>query len=193
MQTPEEEVIKRFKSVHGNRYIYDFVEYKGLNKKILILCRACGLFEANVQDHYLGKGCPNCNPKLFSPSDYGSKFRKAIVYILQIFSETESFYKVGITSSNIKRRYSEFPKCYQYKVLKIFNMTGYGARKAEIEILRKYKIFKYIPKTQFDGYTECLSELNITKIEEICSKYKDKDIGNISSERYQLKQFSTMI
>lgn len=193
MKTPQEDVIKRFKEVHGNRYIYDFVNYKGRNEKILILCRQCGLFEADVSSHYSGSGCPTCNPQLFSPSDYGERFKKAIVYILRIFSGSESFYKVGITSSNIKRRYSELPKVYQYEIIKTFDMTGYGARKAEIEILKKHSIFKYIPDTHFDGYTECVSELNKREIDKICLKYNDKEIGNLPLEQYQLQQFSTMI
>ena len=56
----QEEVIRRFREVHGSRYDYSSVEYKGYDNKVTIICRQHGAFEQEVGVHLKGWGCPIC-------------------------------------------------------------------------------------------------------------------------------------
>ena len=53
--------IKRAKSVHGDRYVYDYVEYINANTKVFIKCKTHGLFEQTPYRHLTASvGCPEC-------------------------------------------------------------------------------------------------------------------------------------
>lgn len=57
----QEEVIKRFKEVHGDKYDYSKVIYKGRHQKVTIICNTCGLeFDQSVNSHLEGNGCSRC-------------------------------------------------------------------------------------------------------------------------------------
>ena len=56
-----EEWIKKAKKVHGEKYIYDKVEYTLSNKKVLITCPIHGDFWQEATSHLSGVGCPKCN------------------------------------------------------------------------------------------------------------------------------------
>lgn len=62
----QNEVIRRFREVHGNFYDYSIVEYKGLNVKVKIICPKHGIFEMIPYNHMKGHGCRFCckNAKL---------------------------------------------------------------------------------------------------------------------------------
>ena len=59
----QEEVVIKFKEVHGDKYIYDRVEYKGAHSKVWIGCRVEGhdYFEQTPSNHKNGRGCPECS------------------------------------------------------------------------------------------------------------------------------------
>ena len=56
-----EEVLNRFKNIHGNKYIYDNINYSNIHQKINIICREHGKFLQTPSNHMMGKGCPKCN------------------------------------------------------------------------------------------------------------------------------------
>ena len=56
----QKEVLDRFKKVHGDRYDYSLVDYKGRGKKVIIVCRVHGDFPQVPVSHWLGAGCPDC-------------------------------------------------------------------------------------------------------------------------------------
>lgn len=59
---PIEEVIKRIKEVHGDRYIIpDDLEYKNNQSKIKLICPKHGEFYQNPFNLWRGVGCPKCN------------------------------------------------------------------------------------------------------------------------------------
>jgi len=55
-----EEFIKKAKLIHGDKYDYSLVEYKGCNEKVKIICPTHGIFEQTARNHYRGSGCPKC-------------------------------------------------------------------------------------------------------------------------------------
>ena len=52
--------IKRAKQVHGDKYDYSKVEYKGNTEKVCIICPEHGEFWQNAGSHMKGTGCPKC-------------------------------------------------------------------------------------------------------------------------------------
>jgi len=63
-----EEVLKRFKRTHGDKYCYDFVEYKSKDSPVDIVCLEHGLFRQSPSSHWKGSGCPECGRKKRSRS-----------------------------------------------------------------------------------------------------------------------------
>lgn len=57
---PQEEVIAKYKMMHGDKYDYSKVEYKGKNKKVCIICHKHGEFRMKSENHASGQGCPIC-------------------------------------------------------------------------------------------------------------------------------------
>ena len=56
-----EEVIKRFREVHGDKYDYSKVNYTGSNNKVVIICPKHGEFEQSPSNHKQVQGCPKCH------------------------------------------------------------------------------------------------------------------------------------
>ena len=52
--------LNRAIEVHGQRYDYSSVVYKGILKKIRIRCSEHGYFDQNPHNHLAGNGCPDC-------------------------------------------------------------------------------------------------------------------------------------
>ena len=55
-----EEFIEKAKSIHGDKYNYDKVEYHNNRTKVTITCPVHGDFEQIPYDHLKGKGCKKC-------------------------------------------------------------------------------------------------------------------------------------
>jgi len=55
-----EEIVMRFKEIHGNRYNYDNIEYLTLHSKISIICDRHGEFKQTPKNHLRGQNCRKC-------------------------------------------------------------------------------------------------------------------------------------
>lgn len=56
-----ETFIQKLMSLFGDDYIYDFVEYKGVHKKVLLYCKVHGFFKVFAKDLLKGHSCGKCN------------------------------------------------------------------------------------------------------------------------------------
>jgi hypothetical protein len=61
--------VEKAKEIHGDKYDYSLVEYKNSQSKVLIICKAHGIFKQIPANHIRKnnpRGCPNCakNKKL---------------------------------------------------------------------------------------------------------------------------------
>ncbi len=56
-----EQIIERFRKVHGNKYNYSYVNYISNSEKVCIVCEKHGKFNQVVNYHLSGAGCPKCN------------------------------------------------------------------------------------------------------------------------------------
>lgn len=55
-----EQFIVDAKIVHGDRYNYELVEYKGKKTQVSIICKKHGIFKQTPDDHLQGHGCQKC-------------------------------------------------------------------------------------------------------------------------------------
>lgn len=55
-----EQVLDRFKAIHGDKYDYSKMVYQGIFAKIDILCPEHGVFQQTPDRHMAGCGCPSC-------------------------------------------------------------------------------------------------------------------------------------
>lgn len=58
-----EEFIKKAREIHGDKYIYDKVNYVNSITKVEIICKIHGSFFQRPDSHLCGKGCKHCNNK----------------------------------------------------------------------------------------------------------------------------------
>jgi very-short-patch-repair endonuclease len=52
--------IEKSKKIHGDKYDYSKVEYKGNFEKVCIICPKHGEFWQHANQHMQGRGCPHC-------------------------------------------------------------------------------------------------------------------------------------
>ena len=72
----QEEIIKQFKAVHGNKYDYSLVVFKTVSDKIDIICSKHGIFKMPVVKHKLGQGCPKCAGRYRTTESLINEFRE---------------------------------------------------------------------------------------------------------------------
>lgn len=168
----QETVLSRFEQVHKEKYDYSFVDYKGdAHEHLSILCKTHGLFSQSYANHNSGKGCPVCSRE-FSPR-FKSGFVKsylsknyASLYLIRCFNETENFYKIGITTKPISRRFSgESSLPYSFEVIYLHIDTGGNVWDLELALHKKYKQLKYIPAIPFGGMYECFTYIDLVDYE----------------------------
>ena len=58
-----EDFISDAKKVHGDKYDYSKVSYKGSFEKVCIICPEHGEFWQSPHSHLIGRGCPKCRKK----------------------------------------------------------------------------------------------------------------------------------
>ena len=59
-----ESFIEKAKQIHGNKYDYSKVDYKGYDEPITIICHVHGEFEQTPDSHLQGSGCQRCSNRL---------------------------------------------------------------------------------------------------------------------------------
>jgi hypothetical protein len=151
---------------HNNFYNYNKSIYVNSCSKVIITCPIHGDFEQEAASHLSGCGCKKCantkskggyciNRFLEEPN---LKNKLAILYLIKIIDGNQSYYKIGVTVSTIKKRF----KAKEYRQLiinpiKIFSGILYDMFLVEQYILQNI-VNKYTKPSCISfsgGYTEC--------------------------------------
>ena len=157
--------IEKTKEVHGDWYDYSKVEYNNTHDKIRIDCPVHGEFIQKVYVHLNGHGCPECasetrgfwNPKFIRKHHQDKLNNPCTLYVLECYSEDESFIKVGITTKTLEERYKDKKDfTYQYDTLYEFHSTLIHCSEIEQEVLQAFKDYQHEPIVIFGGSSECL-------------------------------------
>ena len=93
-------VIKEFKKIHGNRYIYTNVKYENERKEVEIICKEHGSFMQRPFAHLLGRGCPKCAKSGIKLSN--EEFKKRISERFESIDLSEYKYVNSSTFSKCK-------------------------------------------------------------------------------------------
>lgn len=171
-----ETVIKRFRKIHGDKYDYSKMVYKGGNIPIIIICPEHGEFEKKPILHCSGTGCFKCELERRS-----KKFRLPLNECIQRLNEKYNgrygYEKLHYTNAHddvivtcVKhgdfvtcldthlRRGSNCPKCQQEDSPR----TGYYSAQFERDpLLANRPGAFYVIKLSND--TECFYKVGITK------------------------------
>lgn len=164
----KEEFVNDARKVHGNTYNYKNTKYNGDRNKVTIKCRIHGDFSQTAGQHLQRKGCPKCGDIINGCSKKQFK-RRCIknnrgfgtLYLIKCYSDSESFYKIGITSTSIKKRFSSYNMPYEYEVIRCRTLSPEKVYDLESNLMKGLAAYRYKPKQIFGGYTECFSELPV--------------------------------
>lgn len=180
------------KKVHGDKFDYRNVIYTNNKSLIKIGCPIHGEFIQTAQGHLSGRGCDKCRGESISKARrYGTvgwekevwtkaaksskNFDSFKFYILRLFKNEESFYKVGRTFTTIKGRFNSISFTgYKYEEILVTNSTNPDFIIAiESKIKKLLLKHPYIPSIPFDGRWECYSQIDIQEINEEIKRIKD--------------------
>lgn len=140
---------------------YDFSQVrfdKDVDSIVRIHCSKHGWINTKAKKLLAGRGCVACNRD--SLMDQG-----AMVYIIRCFDEHEEFYKIGITTKSLERRFihpSSLP--YDYEVLSLQNGDRKKLYKFEHRLHCELKAFRYTPRKYFTGRTECYRDITAIRL-----------------------------
>lgn len=155
------EVIEKAKEVHGDKYDYSKTEYKGLKRKMVIICPEHGEFEQVAYDHLRGFKCSKCksDEDRLTVEQFIEKAR-------EIHGEKYDYSKVEYVNNHTKvciicPEHGEFLQCPSHHLL------GCGCQKCHrsrmektiavmlqnnnIKFIEQYKP-KWIGRQSFDFY-----------------------------------------
>lgn len=117
-----------------------------------------------------GSGCPYC-----SRSKRFDKNKPAILYYVKISTDSNIYYKIGITNKSLSQRFASDTNVIVDTLLEKQFSTGELARSEELKILNLYKKYRVtVPGLIRRGYTELFTVdiLGLDKSEDDwCSKH----------------------
>lgn len=164
---------------HNFLYDYSKVNYVSAITKIEIICKKHGSFSQTPNSHLNGGGCNKCgvikisehhkeNSTGWSYSNWeisstnSKNFDSFKVYIIKCWDDIETFYKIGKTYRNIKKRFDCFTTLpYSYEILTIIEGDGKTICELEKRLQKLNNEYKYIPKKEFNGMYECFNNIKI--------------------------------
>lgn len=170
----QDEVIKSFISIHGDKYDYSGVNYEHNKVNIDIKCNTHGIFKQTPHNHLQGAGCPKCSLEnigwtktlWFESAKNSKKYDGFKVYVVKMTDiDNTDFYKVGRTFLPIKLRFQNIP--YEYEVISIFEnkeLTIESAKEIydlENKLHRQNLNHSYTPIIDFKGKKECFNKVEI--------------------------------
>lgn len=207
-----QEFIEKSKIIHGDKYDYSLVDYKGTNYKIEIICKDHGVFKQTPFHHLKGQGCVECyhtklTPKSFIERSYikhGNKYdyskveetlsQSSVTIICPIHGEfIQNPYNhlqgqnCKICADTVSNTQEFIEKC------KLIHSDKYDYSKVDyinnytnvIIICKKHGEFSQIPSSHLSdcGCPKCGN--NYSKVENKIGKWlENKNIKNISQYKF---------
>jgi hypothetical protein len=167
----QEEVIKQFKNIHGDRYDYSKVEYINDTTNVTIICpiEGHGCFQAMPKRHKRGANCPYCTNKMVSKTNSIRSISPELIKYLKYEEDSDkishgSGKKVHVICPNCKYEdYISWHKVYSNNgfVCEICSDGVSIPEKFAANILqqinvtfKKQKIFKWAKNKKYDFWIE---------------------------------------
>ena len=112
-----------------------------------------------------GVSCTKCKFKGYSRTSFldfckNKDKKSAILYVIKVYNEEESFIKIGITSNTVRERYRKllFHTGYRYNIIKEITGSPRKIWDSENYLKRNLTNFSYKPTKYFQGNTECFTK-----------------------------------
>lgn len=161
---------RKSRKVHGDKYEYGIAKYENNGVKLDIICSHHGVFSQTPRCHLKGNGCPDCAREIasgWSRSEFvayanARSSGMAMVYIIKCWNESEAFYKIGVTTQNVEKRFHNKKSMpYEFRVIKTIKGKASFVYDTEIQLHRMNKENHYTPKFPFGGSVlECFTEIS---------------------------------
>lgn len=146
-----EDTITVANGIHHHKYTYEKESYKGVTKKMTIICPKHGSFQQALSEHIHSKhGCPACKPGGFASNLPG------LLYYIKLTDF--NLYKIGVTNKGVTSRFHmediKYEILFQYHFL-----SGKDCIDTETLILNNYKEYIYTgPSILTSGNTEIFTK-----------------------------------
>ena len=173
LRDSKEDFLRKAYILYGNKYDYSKVEFTNHQCKVEIICPKHGSFIQSINSHLSGKQCRGCAKDQmkkdgsfynFSKESWIRITKEGYLYLIEVFNDSERFFKVGITKS-IENRF-KYLKNYNYKTIDYLYLDTNIEKLWELEKsfhLENQK-YKHIPLKTINGSTECyIIDENILK------------------------------
>lgn len=161
-----EQYLLKVKLVHGEKYLYTKVNYKGIKKPITVTCPYHGDWNVIAHKHlHKGTGCPRCNIE--------DKFKGGVLYFLEVANGKA--YKIGINNKEINEQYNR-QDLKNIKLLYTWRFQNSQLLEyVEKEIIETFKQYKYEGKYLLNNIkNEKMFNQNIlNNIISLLDKYSD--------------------
>ncbi len=184
----QEEFIRRSVEKYGDRYDYSKVIYQGMFIPVKIGCAVHGEYLKIPNNHLNGSHCPKCSSEERASRlhwDYLERCKldeklansDAVLYLLKLKGDNESFLKVGVSSSFNSRLPHYKKDGMTYEILEVVNTTAIQAALLEREVLKyiRENDFRYIPDKVFGGWTECATLESKERLLEIFKEFNNNE------------------
>lgn len=123
----QNELLNRFRQVHGERYDYSKVVFVSSKSKVKIICKLHGEFEQRAYKHYGGSNCPYCSRSTLKLEKvlneftqvHGTKYNYTKVKYVNTHSTVEiicPYHGPFFQSPSAHKKGAECPKCAIKKV-----------------------------------------------------------------------------
>lgn len=127
---------RRFVKIHGDRYDYSKVIYRGSKSKIKIICKEHGVFEQISSSHMFGIGCKDCGD-VSTKAKRNLDTKTFIVKANKIHNFKYNYNKTNYTISKNKvviicDKHGEFNQCANA------HLMGRGCKECGFDTIRKY-------------------------------------------------------
>jgi hypothetical protein len=153
MLKPQEKFIEECRKMHGDRYDYSEVVYKGDSNKVMINCSKGHKFEQKAGHHLAGSGCPYCMTSGYRVTLPGSLY----------FLKCGNIFKIGITNRDVNTRLKEINKSSGKNFELVYSQRSEdGVVPYAAEYAMKFymkSLYKLVDES-FDGSTECFLDVD---------------------------------
>ena len=164
--------------IYDNKYDFEITSTNRHEGKVTLICPIHGKVEVDSDGIFLGNGCPKCNKDWKDPN---------VFYLVKLYNDNESFYKLGIShrlkNGKISRFHSYSTLGYDIEIIKLITFKeSMDCKEFELKMKRIIKDSLYVPKHwDYPSSTETFTDslLNVTKENINNIKY---DIVSTSSE-----------
>ena len=130
-----EEFIKRAREVHGDKYDYSKVEYKGNQTKVCIICPEHGEFWQTPSNHLRYKGCSKCKS-----SHLQTKIRQILLKNNISFEEEKifNFFRNGKSHLSVDFYLPDYSIAIECQGIQHYKPTNFGGKLSLNEIKDNY-------------------------------------------------------